>query len=77
MDFKDSGHDGHLWFLIETILTIFLSTDHPDASYQDSVGLSVQDKKRKNDFQDGSHFGFPIETILAIFDLLISPMLPT
>ena len=37
----------------------------------------VQEKKRKIDFQDGSHFGFPIGTILAIFDLQVTPMLPT
>ena len=34
-----------------------------------SVGLSVQEKKRKIDFQDGGHLGFPIGTILAMFDL--------
>ena len=35
---------------------------------------------RKKDFQDGGiggHLGFPIETILAIFDLQVTPMLPT
>ena len=34
----------------------------------------------KIDFQDGdhgSHLGFPIGTILAIFDLQVTPMLPT
>ena len=31
----------------------------------------------KNKFSDGSHLGFPIGTILAIFDLLVTPMLPT
>ena len=34
----------------------------------------------KNRFQDGGHgghFGFPIGTILAIFDLKVSTMLPT
>ena len=34
----------------------------------------------KKDFQDGhhgSHLGFPISTILAIFDLQVDPMLPT
>ena len=38
----------------------------------ESTGLSVQEKKRKIDFQDGchgSHLGFPIGMILAIFDL--------
>ena len=27
--------------------------------------------------QDGDHLGFPIGTILAIFDLQVTPMLPT
>ena len=46
----------------------------------ESTGLSVQEKKRKIDFQDGchgSHLGFPIGTILAIFGLQVTPMLPT
>ena len=34
----------------------------------------VQEKKRKIDFQA---FGFPIELILACFDLQVNPMLPT
>ena len=42
-----------------------------------STGLSnVQDKKRKIDFQDGchgSHSGFSIGTVLAIFDLQVTP----
>ena len=45
-----------------------------------SIDLSVQKKKRKIDFQDGhhgGHLGFPIRTILAIFDLQVTPMLPT
>ena len=40
----------------------------------------VQEKKRKIDFQDGGHgghLGFPIGTILAIFYLQVTPMLPT
>ena len=46
----------------------------------ESNGLSAQEKKQKIDFQDGSHgghLGFPIGTILAIFDLQDTPMLPT
>ena len=46
----------------------------------ESIGLSVQEKKRKIDFQDGGHgghLGFPIRRILAIFDLQVTPMLPT
>ena len=35
----------------------------------ESIGLSVQETKRKIDFEDGSHFGFPIGMILAFFDL--------
>ena len=45
----------------------------------ESTGLSVQ-KKPKIDFQDGGHgghLGFPIGIILAIFDLEVTPMLPT
>ena len=46
----------------------------------ESTGLSVQEKKRKIDFQDGchgAHPGFMIGTILAIFDLQVTPMLPS
>ena len=41
---------------------------------------SVKDKKRKTDFQDGGHSGhlrFPIGTILAIFYLQSTLVLPT
>ena len=44
------------------------------------VGLSVQDKKFKKDFQDGDcggHIGFPIRLSLAIFDLQIASLLST
>ena len=43
-----------------------------------SIGLSNQEKKQKVDFQDGRHssqLGFPIETILDIFDLQVTLML--
>ena len=46
----------------------------------ESIGLSVQEKKRKIDFQDGGHgghLGFQIGTILAIFDLQVTLMLPS
>ena len=45
-----------------------------------SIGLSVQEMKQKIDFKDGGlggHFGHLIGTILAIFDLQVTPMLPT
>ena len=46
----------------------------------ESTGLSVQEKKRKIDFQDGchgAHPGFTNGMILAIFDLQVTPMVPT
>ena len=45
-----------------------------------SIGILVQEKKQKIYFQDGrhgSHLGFPIETILAICNLQVTPMLST
>ena len=45
-----------------------------------STGLWVQEKKRKIYFQDGGHGahpGFTIGMILSIFDLQVTPMLPT
>ena len=48
-------------------------------SYKSS-GPSVQEKKQKIDFQNGhhgGHLGFPIGTILAIFYLQVTRMLPT
>ena len=41
----------------------------------ESIGLLVQEKKRKIDFHDGSHLGFMIRTILTIFDLQVTAML--
>ena len=46
----------------------------------ESTGLSVQEKKRKIDFQDGGqrgHLGFLIGRILAIFDLHVTLMVPS
>ena len=45
-----------------------------------STGPLVQENKRRKDFQDdrhGGHLGFPIQTIYAILDLQVTPMLPT
>ena len=45
-----------------------------------SIGLLVQEKMRKIDFQfgrHGGHLGFPIGTILAIFHLQVTLMLLT
>ena len=44
-----------------------------------TIGLLVQEKPKIN-FQDGghrSHLGYPIRTILVIFDLQVTLMLPT
>ena len=43
----------------------------------ESIGLLVQEKKRKIDFQDGGHPGFLIGMILAIFDLQVTLILPS
>ena len=46
----------------------------------ESIGFWVQEKKQKIDFQDGhhgGHLGFLIGMILAIFDLQVTPMLPS
>ena len=68
-------------FLSEQFLLFFIykSTQCFLPSFK-SIGLLVQEKKRKIDFQDGHHggnLGFPIRTILAIFDLQVTPMLTT
>ena len=38
---------------------------------------SVQEKLKIDLQHHSSHLGFPVRTILAIFDLLVTPMLPT
>ena len=54
-------------------------TSHPQCLLPtfESTGISVQYKKRKNFFQDGGHLGFPNGTIIAMFDLQVTQMLPT
>ena len=80
-DFQDCRHSGQLGLQIGMIFNVFLIYKSPRCflpSFK-SVRLSVQEKKRKIDFQDGGHLGlgFPIETILTIFDRQVTPMLPT
>ena len=64
-------------FQLERFYLFFFIYKSPRCSLPSfvSIGLSVQEKKRKIDFQDGhhihhgGHLGFPIGTILAPFDL--------
>ena len=67
------------WIFDRHDFSYFWSTSHPRCflATLESIGLSVQERKRKIDFQDGGHLGFPIGTILAIFDLQVTPMLPS
>ena len=53
-------------------MVLYRSPDY-QTSFE-SVGLLVQ--KFNIDFQDVSHLGFPIRTILATFDLQVTLMLP-
>ena len=56
----------------------FWSTSHPDASYQVSSQVSWpfgSGGEAKNRFSRWPRF--PIETISAIYDLQVTPMLPT
>ena len=68
--------------MIGTILAIFDLRVTPQCFLPsfESTGLSVQEKRRKIDFQDGchgGHLGYPTGTILAIFYLQVIPMSPT
>ena len=85
IDFQDGGHSSYLGFPIITILAFF---NYKSARFflqcflpsLKSSGLSIQEKRRQIDFQDsshGGHLGFLIGTILAMFDLQVTPMLPT
>ena len=70
------------WISDRHDFSYFLSTSHPDASYNVWSQLAFRFRRRseKIDFQDGfhgGHLGFPIGTILAIFDLQVTPMLPS
>ena len=73
------GPWGLSWISDQNDFSYFLSTSHPDASYQVSSQLAFgSGEEAKIDFQDGRHggnLGFPIETILVIFDLQVTPML--
>ena len=50
---------------------------HPNASYQVSsqLGSGEEAKNRFSNRCHGGHLGYPIGTILAIFDLQVTPIL--
>ena len=57
-----------IWDFLSERVEIFLIYKSPRCFVPsfESISLSVQKKKRKIDFQDGRHLGFPIGMILAI-----------
>ena len=66
--FQDGGHGGHLGVPIETIFASFYLKVTLILPLKFRVNYpSAQENKRKIDFQDGGHFGFPTGTILIIF----------
>ena len=76
-----SGQDDYSYFdlLVTPMLPIKFQSPRCFLSSFKTISLLFQ-KKQKIDFQNGghgSHLGFPIRTILAIFYLQVTPMLPT
>ena len=75
--FLDGGHGGHLGFPIKMIFAIFIYKSPwcflPSFK---PVGLWVEERKRKIDFQDGSYLGFQIGMILTTFYPQVTPILP-
>ena len=55
-------------------MALYSSPDYQTNSK--STGLWVQEKGFKIDFQEGSHFGFPIRLALATSDLQDTSILP-
>ena len=52
--YQNSGHGGHLGFPIGTIYVLSDLQVTPMLTSK-LTGLSIQEKKRKKDFQDGGH----------------------
>ena len=80
IDNQDGSHGGHLGFPIRTTLVIFELQVTPmiPTSFK-SIGLLVQEKKRKLDFQDGHHRTSWIsnQKDFSFFDLQVTLMLPS
>ena len=87
IDSQDGGHSDHLGFPIGMIWAIFdlrvipmLPTKFQVLIPMDFYWPSIQEKKFKIAFRDGncgSHLVFSTGIILTIFDLQVTPMLPT
>ena len=77
---KTAATVANLGVQIGPILVIF-HLRHPDISYPFSSQLAFWFRRRSvnrfSRWRHGGHLGFPIGTILAIFDLLVTLMLPT
>ena len=63
------------WISYRNNFRYFCSIIHPKASSQISSHLAFRFRRSKNRFS--GHLEFPIGTVLAIFDLQVTPMLPT
>ena len=67
-------------FTIGMVLAVFYKSSDTSHDNLSNFCLSLQEKKRKIDFQDGrygGHLGVPIGTSLTIFDLQVALILPT
>ena len=62
INFQDGGHGGYLKILIGTILALFLSTSHSDASDQVWSQLAFQFRRRSEKYI------FKIAAMVAILD---------
>ena len=69
------------WISDRNDFSYFCSTSHPNASYQVSSLLAFRFRRRSENWfsrwpPHSGYLGIPIGTILAIFDLQVTPMLP-
>ena len=79
---EEEGKNRFSRFPVGTILAIFISTSHPEASYQFSIQIALRFRiiSEIRSFKMAAMtaiLNFPIQTIKAILDLQITRMLPT
>ena len=70
------------WISDQNDFSYFWSASHPDAFYHvwSQLAFGFRRRSEKIDFQNschGGHLGFPTGTILVIFDLQVTPLLPS